>query len=243
MSEDRLFTEQELKDMTDHEYDRLYEILKGDEKGTQLLQTYEAINRAVLDIYTTFLGTALAYVQEKEGLDGFERAVLRFGNVMWKGWFDSVHNTGKWMQAWKEEPYRSQYKQAIQQFAAFMRAQGTGRAMKKVEEDDKKITFTVDTCGSGGFFRRTGKYKPPYNFPITKAPHPFTMGRSNFPFYCQHCAVFHYRKPIEWNGTIWPVMKPGEGDDDRCIMEFWKDPAEIPEEYYKSVGKEKALKK
>jgi hypothetical protein len=164
---------------------------------------------------------------------------MRYGGVMWKGWFDSVHNTGNWMQAWKEEPYRSQYKQAIKQFAAFMRLQGAGRPMTKVEEDDNKITFTVDTCGSGGIFRQTGKYGPPHNFPTTIDPAPLTMGRSNFPFYCQHCAVFHYKNPIEWNGTIWPVMKPGEGDDHRCIMEFWKDPADIPEEYYKSVGKEK----
>jgi hypothetical protein len=53
MSEDRLFTEDELKEMEHHEYDQLFEILKEDEKGTQLLKTYEERNRAVLDHYIT----------------------------------------------------------------------------------------------------------------------------------------------------------------------------------------------
>ncbi|NOZ67747.1 MAG: hypothetical protein GXP46_00525 [Deferribacteres bacterium] len=240
MSGDRLFTEQELKEMTRHEYDQLYEILKDDEQCTQVLKTYESLNQAVLDIYLNFLGTVLGYVQEKKGLEGFREAALRFGNVMWKGWFSQVHNTGRWMQSWKEEPYRSHYKKAIMDFAAFMRAQA-GRGMKLVEEDDKKVTFTVDPCGSGGMFRRAGKYRPPFNWPVTREPHPLTFGRADFPYYCQHCALFHYQMPIEWAGTIWPVMRPGERDEDPCIMEFYKDPRDIPEEYFTMVGKQKPV--
>ncbi len=242
MSGDRLFTEQELKDMTAHECDRLYEILKGDEKGTQLLKTYEALNKAVLDIYMNFNGTVQGFVQEKKGLKGFEEAALRFIDVGWKGWFFQVHNTGNRMQAWKEEPYRSHYKKAIMEFAAFARAH-SGKGFKKVEEDDKKVFFTMDPCGSGGHFRRAGKYKAPFNWPVTKDPHPITAGRSNFPFYCQNSILFHYLRPIEWAGIIWPVVKPPEKDEDPCIWEFWKDPADVPEEHYKRVGKEKPLKK
>ncbi|NOZ69352.1 MAG: hypothetical protein GXP46_08955 [Deferribacteres bacterium] len=49
--------------------------------------------------------------------------------------------------------------------------------------------------------------------------------------------------PIEWDGAIWPVMLPGEKDDDPCRLLFYKVPADIPEEYYTRVGKKKVLKK
>ncbi len=242
MTGDRLFTEQELADMTSHEHDRLYKILKDDEKGTQLLKSYEALNSAVLGIYKNFTGTIQSYVQEKKGVRGFEEAASRFIDVGWKGWFFQVHNTGKWMQAWTEEPHRSHYKKAIMEFAAFARAH-SGRGFKRVEEDDKKVSFIMDPCGSGGDFRRSGKYDPPYNWQVTKDPQPMTLGRSNFPFFCQNSVLYHYLRPIEWAGIIWPVVIPGEKDGDPCIWEFWKDPADVPEEHYKRVGKDKVLKK
>ncbi len=242
MQGDRIFTEQELKALTNNELDQLAERLKDHEKGMQILKTVEALNDGCRVAYMDFTAIVLGYIQDTMGHEGFEESVRRYGNSFMKDWYFQNHSTDEWMKSWKEEPNRSVFKNLIMEFAAVMRTQ-SGRGFKKVEEDDEKIIFHVDPCGSGGRMRREGRYDTPYNFPKVKDPHPLTFSRPDFPHYCQHCALFHSQMPIEWDGAIWPVMLPGEKDEDPCIFLFYKDPKDIPEEYYTRVGKKKILKK
>ncbi|NOZ69353.1 MAG: hypothetical protein GXP46_08960 [Deferribacteres bacterium] len=61
------------------------------------------------------------------------------------------------MKSWKEEPNRSVFKNLIKEFAAVTRAQ-SGRGFNRAEEDDEKVIFYLDPCGSGGRMRREGRY-------------------------------------------------------------------------------------
>ncbi len=237
---DRMFTEQELQEMTKNELDQLAERLKDNETAMQLLKTLEAINDGCRVMYMDTTAAVLGYIQDTMGPDGFEEAVRRYGEVFMKPWYLQAHGPDQWMKSWKDGPDRNTFRKLIMEFAGIMRVQ-SGRGFKKVEEDDEKITMHVDPCGSGGRMRRDGRYGEPFNFPRVKGPHHLTFGRTDFPHYCQHCAVFHARMPIEIDGALWPVMEPGDTDQDQCTFYFYKDPKDIPEKYYTRVGKQKIL--
>ena len=87
---------------------------------------------------------------------------------------------------------------------------------------------------------RAGFYGPPKNLFILKGPQPLTFGREELPIYCSHCAVIHHIAPIEWGGAPYPVVDPAKDQvEEPCYFHFYKDPKEVPEEYYRRVGKRK----
>jgi hypothetical protein len=241
MSGGRIFTDEELQAMTNNELDQLAKNLNGNEKAQELLKTIEGLNDGMRVAYMDFTAAVLGYIQDSMGSDAFEESVRRYGEVFMKPLYLQSHSTDDWMKSWKEEPNMKTFKNLIMEIAATIRVQ-SGRGFKKVEEDDEKITMRVAPCGSGGRMRRSGHYGPPYNFPRVKGPHHLTFGHSDFPHYCQHCAILYARMPIEMDGALWPVIEPDETDQGQCTFYFYKDPKDIPEEYYTRVGKKKVIK-
>lgn len=239
MSEDRIFTDDELKELTSQEIDKVEKCLEGNATGIQALKDLEKYRLAVMYTYMNFTGMALAYIQERLGTGGFEDICRRFGDHYMTDWYLQTRR-GTWMKSWKEEQNRETFKEMIREFASLMRQQ-SGKGFKSVEEDDEKVIFTVDPCRSGGRFRRQGMYREPLNWPVIKEPGPLTFGIPDFPYYCGHCAVVHSQIPIDLDGAMWPVMLPPQKDEDPCIYLFYKNPRDIPDEYYTRVGKKKVL--
>ena len=105
-----------------------------------------------------------------------------------------------------------------------------GTNLDEITEDDEKFTIKFK-CPSGGTVRTMEQYGK------TKEAHPWSYGQKGLCYYCTHCPVTVDIMPIEELGyPAWVCIPQPEG---RCIQYLYKNPENVPEEYYKRVGMEK----
>jgi hypothetical protein len=109
----------------------------------------------------------------------------------------------------------------------------------QVQEDHEKFVLTV-TCPSGGRLIQEGAYDGPDGYRKFTKPGPHTWGEKDMPIYCGHCSWTHEIIPLTkfgpgsqfWvHATPFP-KKPGEN----CLHYVYKNPENIPEEYYERLG-------
>lgn len=124
------------------------------------------------------------------------------------------------------------------------RVEGIVRAMKanegtvEVSEDDEKFVLSF-RCGSGGRLIDEGAYGPPKDYLMLRQKGPVTFGRDELPAYCAHCSVNNEIQAIEWEGRPTMVEFPPTGPGERCVHWVFKEGADVPEEFYRRLGKEK----
>lgn len=113
-------------------------------------------------------------------------------------------------------------------------------------EDDEKFEMTCDPCGSGGRCRRTGevdglipRHLPPTNLGVTAKGHDWSWGKAGVQYYCAHCAVSLSIMTTESMGFPLRVVKYNEDPSQPCGFIWFKNPDNIPEEYFAEVGKVK----
>jgi len=106
-----------------------------------------------------------------------------------------------------------------------------------IREDDEKVSLTMQPCGSGERLIQMGGYD--VGLARIKNPHRITWGMKDFPIYCVHCPVMEMLQ-IENTGSFGAthiVAQPiYQGS---CQFAFYKNPADIPEEFYTRIGKKK----
>jgi hypothetical protein len=125
-----------------------------------------------------------------------------------------------------------------------VRLEGLVRAMKangadvELSEDDEKWIASF-RCGSGGKLIDDGAYTAPRDYLTLHGPTPVTFGRETLPVYCAHCSVNNEIEPIESTGVPVTIEFPPEAPGERCVHHVYKDPASIPQEIYRRIGKEK----
>jgi hypothetical protein len=113
-----------------------------------------------------------------------------------------------------------------------------------VDEDDEKIIFTHNPCGSGGRLMNAELSGGPVGYEMIRRAGPWTWGEENVPIYCVHCCWAHEIIPVSIAGpgaqfwihaTPFP-RKPG----DPCVHYIYKNPEDIPERYYQRIGLDKS---
>ena len=122
-----------------------------------------------------------------------------------------------------------------------------------VETDDRFI-LRFDPCGSG---QRTirgdwiegtpARMEPPYNWSVTEEPHTWNHGTPGVCHYCVHCIVLMEEMPIDRFGypvrvidpPVYPDADPDPDRRQKCQWQMFKDPTQVPEEYYERVGRRK----
>jgi hypothetical protein len=108
-----------------------------------------------------------------------------------------------------------------------------------VDEDDEKLTFTINPCGSGQRLWRNRRYGPD-GWGVTDDAHSWSYEREGFPLYCTHCAFMNETLPIRWIGhPVYPSDPPEDFDRDPCTWYWYKDPADIPERHFSRHGLER----
>ena len=86
----------------------------------------------------------------------------------------------------------------------------------EIDEDDEKLTFTMNPCGSGQRLWRNRRYGPD-GWGVTDEAHGWSYGREDFPLYCTHCAFMNETLPIRWIGhPVYPV-RPARGLRPRSV--------------------------
>jgi hypothetical protein len=222
MRQKRVFTDQELRAMETRTLDLLKATVdSGDrEKAEELAQRmYEEFNY-LHDGYMVWVTGLLTYIYNNYGIDAVEKAEREAHTIEAKTVFRPLDKTD----------LRSRVGHAAKALRGHLQP-------LTIEEDDEKIVITMKPCGSGERIIKKGGYEA--GLARVKDPHPITWGMKNFPIYCVHCPVIEMLT-IEGTGnfdTIRLVSEPMRYGF--CHFAFYKDPANIPEEFYNRIGKKK----
>jgi hypothetical protein len=116
-------------------------------------------------------------------------------------------------------------------------------------EDDERYTWRFDPCGSGGRSLRGDtiegsppRMEPPFDYGVTTEAFDFAWNKTGVCYYCVNCCVVMQLMPIDKFGYPVRVVEPPTYPADRelkCTWHVYKDPAKVPERYYRDVGRAK----
>lgn len=122
-----------------------------------------------------------------------------------------------------------------------------------VETEDRFI-LRFDPCGSGGRTVRGDwiegtppRMEPPYGWSVSEEEHSWNHFTKGVCHYCTHCIVLMEEMSIDRFGypvrVIDPPVYPDTDRDparrQKCQWQMFKDPTQVPEEYYARVGRTK----
>jgi hypothetical protein len=119
-----------------------------------------------------------------------------------------------------------------------------------IETDDRYI-LRFDPCGSGGRTLRgdtiegtPSRMEEPYNWSVSQEPHPWNHSQTGICHYCTHCIRLMEELPMDRFGYPVRVVDPPRygavdalGNLEKCQWQMFKDPTQVPEEYYARVGR------
>lgn len=109
-----------------------------------------------------------------------------------------------------------------------------------IEETKDFYKLTLEPCGSGGVARQrveSGNEPQPQHFGYSQEAHPWTWGKKNVCYYCSHCTMVNEVMAIEHYGHPMRITEYPEDPNSPCVWKIYKDPKNIPAEYYERVGK------
>lgn len=213
MQGNRVFTNEELKDMGKRNVDAVTEAMDAGDlaRARDLLQRMHRESVAMRDGLVSWITALLSFVGRRYGDEALYEA-LREGC---RGWI---------------VPLVEAFAQADARRRAVLMAKVLRGHMVpiRIEEDDEKFTFIMEPCGSGGRLVSEGGYQPPRNFLRVEKAQPLTLGCKDFPVYCCH---HHFEEvlPQEMTGCPLFITEPAENiGEEPCRMYLYKDPRAAP---------------
>jgi hypothetical protein len=222
MKPKRIFTDQELKEMGTRTLDLVFEAIDaGDkDKAKELAQRMYKEFNYLHDGYGFWVTGLQTFIYKNNGIDALEKAEREAHTIEAKVVFKPLEKTD--------------IRSRVEHLASGLRGHLQPITIK---EDDEKISLTMQPCGSGERIIQKDGYK--VGLSRVKNPHPITWGMKDFPIYCVHCPVMEMLD-IENIGDFAMVHIVSEPIyHGSCQFVFYKDPANIPEEFYTRIGKKK----
>jgi hypothetical protein len=224
----RVFTDEELREMSTRTLDLVIEAIDaGDKERAKELarRMYREFNH-LHDGYFTWVTGLLSFIYKNYGIEVLEQAEREAHTIEAKFVFKSPPN----------QDFRSRVQALAGGFQGHLQP-------ITVAEDDEKVTITMKPCGSGERIIKMGGYEPDIGLARVKEAHPITWGLKDFPIYCVHCPVMEMLD-IERSGDFGSVHIISDPiGQEHCQFALYKDNADIPEESYKRIGKEKPYSK
>jgi hypothetical protein len=226
---ERWFTDEELAELSRPTMDRAIEAIDaGDLEGAKRLCAEMKHEWLMLhDLMAESVLALISFVQDRLGDEGVAEAWTRTTEQGWKRHHDAIDALPR--------------KQLVPLLAATWRAHsasGVGEhpGAFTVTEDDEKVTFTMNPCGSGQRLVRRGLYEK-QGYGRTREAHDWSYGRKDFPLYCTHCSFMNESLPIQWSGyPLYPSDPPDDYERDPCTWYWYKDPQAIPERHWRRYG-------
>lgn len=224
MNENNIFTNDELKEMGTPTLDLVIKAIDGGDtdKAKELVNRMQKEFNHLHDGYMVWVTGLLSYIYKHYGIDAVEEAEKEAHTIEGRTVFKPSGKTD--------------LRSRVEEMAGNLRGHFQPIV---IEEDNEKITLTMKPCGSGERLIQMGGYEPEFGLAKVKEPHPVTWGMKDFPIYCVHCPIMEmldYESSGEL-GMVHLVSDPmvlGE-----CHFAIYKDPRDIPEEYYSRIGKKK----
>ena len=228
MSE-RWFTDEELAELSRPMMERAVEAIDaGDyDAARAICKAHQGEWLMLHDLMAGSILHLISFVQERMGDEGVKEA-----------WEDGMERGWKQHHAAIESLDR---RAVVGLLAATWRAHSAGGVGEHpgrftITEDDEKVTFTMNPCGSGQRLVRNGLYEL-HGYGTTNEAHDWSYGRKDFPLYCTHCSFMNEIQPIEWSGfPLYPSDPPEEYATDPCTWYWYKDAADIPERHWRRYG-------
>ena len=223
MTDKRVFTDEELREMGRRTLDVLKDAIDaGDrKKARDLADLMYNEFKHLHDGYFTWVTGLQTYIYDKLGVDAVEEAERQAHTIESKV-------------AWTSSGGPTDFRGVVEGMIGGLRGH-----LQPVEitEDDEKVCITMKPCGSGKRLIQMGGYEA--GLGRVKEPHRITWGQQDFPLYCVHCPVME-ALDIEATGdfAFCHYISDPIGKED-CQFVFYKDRADIPEEFYTRIGKQK----
>lgn len=222
----RLFTEEELKEFTKGHIELALEALeRGDMETAKFwCRKNEETKNWIHDHYVYWVSALLTHVTKRYGEDAGVAALKEsyFLPILGLEQARKLLGVKQYMQTWVDYILRHH-------------AMIPGL---KIEEEDEKFVVTFSRCGSGGFLIDQGAYDGTFGFARFKKARPETWGEENVPVYCAHCAWVEI-----WSNLLGGektqniiVAKRKKAPGEPCIIHFYKDPQQVPEEFKTRIG-------
>ena len=226
---ERWFTDEQLHEMARPTMDRAIEALdRGDvDDARALCEAMRHEWRSLHDLMVEGIAGLITFVQQGMGDEGVREA---WESANERGWKRDVRTIAQ-----------LDRRRVVELLAATWRAHsgsGTGPhpGAFAIEEDDEKVTFTMNPCGSGQRLVRRGLYESA-GYGRTREGHEWSYGRKDFPLYCTHCSFMNESLPIQWSGfPLYPSDPPEDYSTDPCTWYWYKDQADIPERHWRRYG-------
>jgi hypothetical protein len=229
---DRWFSDEELAELSRPTMDKAIEALDaGDvDRARALCEEMKHEWRFLHDLMFNGVAGLLTFIQERLGEDAV-RDAQNGDQRFWRNAVEQIDSTDR--------------RAIVYALAATWRAHscsGTGPSPGAftITEDDEKVTFAMNPCGSGQRLWRNGGYQGEGAYGLTQEAHDWSFGRKDFPIYCTHCTFMNESLPLRWIGRpLYPSHPPGDYSHDPCVWHWYKDPEQIPAEYYERYGASK----
>lgn len=226
---ERWFSKDELRDMSRPTMDRAAEAMRrGDlEVAERLCEEMKHETQSMHDLLVDGIAGLISFVHERLGDEGVREAWEWSLERSWRRPVETIASSDR--------------KQIARALAATWRAHSTSGVGPvpgafTISEDDEKLVFTMNPCGSGQRLWRMGRYREG-GWGVTSEAHEWSYGRGRFPLYCTHCAFMNELLPIRWIGyPVYPSDPPDDFDRDPCVWYWYKDPADIPERHFSRYG-------
>ena len=206
------------EDLGKNPLDKILEAIESGNKdeavacATQAWQEWKSLHDIMAVGYQLFLG----FISEKLGEDAVRDAWVYLGDVAMK------------------PQTEIKLDDLVQAMAAGHRAHGSEF---HVEEDDEKIVFVVESCGTGGMMRKEGMYdntdRNPMMLKTCKRAYPWSFNQKGVSYHCTHCAIWFdsSNMPSNWQApNIFEHQYGEQFDDDGnptgevCKHIFYKKP-------------------
>jgi hypothetical protein len=104
----------------------------------------------------------------------------------------------------------------------------------EIAEEPDRYVLSFDPCGSGGRMRREADDDGRHGAAVEA--YPWTWGQKGVCLYCAHCSVVNEIIPMQAIGRPKRVTEYPRQPGDKCRWLIYKDPADIPDEFYQRVG-------
>ena len=223
-SNKRVFTDKELEEMGRRTLDLLLEAIDSEDKEEAkdlARRMYKEFNY-LHDGYFTWVTGLQTYIYQKMGIDAVEEAERQAHTIESRIAFIPSGETD----------FRARVENMIGGLRGHLQP-------ITVTEDDEKVAITMEPCGSGERLIQMGGYEK--GLAKVKEPHRITWGMGDFPLYCVHCPVME-ALDIENNGDFAVCHFASDPiGEEHCQFVFYKDSANIPDEFYVRIGKKKPV--
>jgi hypothetical protein len=228
MSE-RWFSEEELAELSRPTMDRAIEAIDAGDLEAAKARCEEMKHEWLMlhDLMAESILGLISFVQDKLGDDGVAEAWTQCTERGWRRHHDAIRKVDR--------------RRLVLMLAATWRAHsgsGVGEHPGRfsIAEDDEKVTFTMNPCGSGQRLVRKGLYES-NGYGTTHEAHDWSYGRKDFPLYCTHCSFMNEKLPIEWSGhPLYPSDPPEDFATGPCTWYWYKREQDIPERHYARYG-------